>query len=75
MITIPVIYAIYLFVKPSFEAFSLLLVEPASLGLFEASKPELVDPKNVLPYLQTQIGLITSDRVLAPASAAPKSPN
>ncbi len=72
LITVPIVYAIYLLEKPRFEAFSLLRVTPASLNLFEAAKPEQIDPKNVLPYMQTQVGLITSDRVLAPAIVSPE---
>jgi capsular polysaccharide biosynthesis protein len=69
IITTPLVYSIYLFVKPRFEAFSLLRVAPASIELYAATRPEWIDPKNVAPYIQTQVGLITSDRVLAPAIA------
>jgi uncharacterized protein involved in exopolysaccharide biosynthesis len=73
IITAPIIYAIYVFEKPRFEAFSLLRVATDSASLFETSKPpEQVDPKNVAPYMQTQIGLITSDRVLGAAVASPE---
>jgi capsular polysaccharide biosynthesis protein len=75
IMTVPLIYAIYFFVEPRFEAFSLLRVAPASTDLYAATKPELIDPKNVAPYMQTQVGLITSDRVLAPAFARPEVVN
>jgi uncharacterized protein involved in exopolysaccharide biosynthesis len=67
LITVSLVYAIYLLEKPRFEAFSLLRVAPASPSLFEAAKPEQIDPKNVLPFMQTQVGLISSDRVLGAA--------
>ncbi len=67
---VPMIYVIYVLEQPRFEAFSLLRVAAASPNLFEPTKPEQIDPKNVLPYMQTQVGLISSDRVLGPAVAS-----
>ena len=69
-ITAPLVYAIYFLAEPGFEASSLLLINPNSWTLYE--KAEQVDYKRVEPFMQTQIGLITSDRVLAPAIASPE---
>src|SRR5262249_13812055 len=58
----PLAYAIMTLVKPSYEAYSLLEIEPT---------PELLNPRretpdlrSALPYIQTQVELITSDHVL-----------
>ncbi len=67
---VPIVYAIYAIEQPRYEALSLLRVAAASPNLFEPSRPEQIDPKNVLPYMQTQVGLISSDRVLGPAVAS-----
>jgi uncharacterized protein involved in exopolysaccharide biosynthesis len=72
LITAPITYAVAVFEQPRFEASSLLRAAADSPDLFERSKPEQIDPKNVLPYMQTQVGLITSDRVLGPAVASPE---
>ncbi len=63
---IPVAYLIWRFVEPTYEAFSLLQVEPAQPKLYSDRGQDNVDFKSVVPYLQTQIKLITSDRVLEP---------
>jgi hypothetical protein len=67
VVSLPVMYLIHQFVEPTFEAFSILRVTPTSWRLYESSRSENGDFKEGVPYLQTQIGLITSDRVLAPA--------
>ena len=58
----------YLTVKPSYEAFSLLKVEPSQPQLFDHHL-RTVDEAQIQPYLQTQLGLLTSDRVLEVAVA------
>jgi succinoglycan biosynthesis transport protein ExoP len=70
----PVVYLIYRYVEPTFEAFSILRVTPTSWTLYEASHSEQ-DFRGAAPYLQTQVGLITSDRVLGKAIASPKVVN
>ena len=62
-------FLIHQFVEPTFEAFSIVRVTPNPSTLFQHS--EQTDFKSAVPYLQTQIGLITSDRVLAVALARP----
>ena len=66
---IPVACWIYYFKKPTYEAFSLLQVEPREPKLFDERGLDNVEYKSVLPYLQTQVKLLTSDRVLWPAVA------
>ncbi len=69
-LSLPAMYLIYQLVEPTYEAFSILRITPTSWTLYEPS--EQIDFKGAAPYLQTQIGLITSDRVLAPALARPE---
>ncbi len=66
---IPVAYWIYYFVEPTYEAVSLLQVDPREPKLFDERGLDNVEYKRVLPYLQTQVKLLTSDRVLEPAIA------
>ena len=75
VISIPVVYLIYLMVSPTFEAFSILSVTPASPRLYEATRSEAVDFRSITPYLQTQVNLMTSDRVLGVAIANPEVVN
>ena len=65
---IPVACLIYYFVEPTYEAFCLLQIEPVPPKLYER-REENVDSRSVLPYLLTQVKLITSDRVLETAVA------
>jgi uncharacterized protein involved in exopolysaccharide biosynthesis len=68
-LSLPTMFLIHQFVEPTFEAFSIVRVTPNPSTLFQHS--EQTDFKSAVPYLQTQIGLITSDRVLAVALARP----
>ena len=69
-LSLPAMYLIRQFVEPTFEAFSIVRVTPNPGTLFQHS--EQIDFKGAVPFLQTQIGLITSDRVLAVALARPQ---
>ena len=70
VVSLPAVYLIHQFVEPTFEASSILRVTPTSWKLYQSSQPDQVDFRGAAPYLQTQIGLITSDRVFAPALAS-----
>jgi uncharacterized protein involved in exopolysaccharide biosynthesis len=59
-------------IPPTFEAGSILSVEPVH-GLYGGSKPEEI--ASHLSYMQTQIALITTDRVLYVALAGPEIKN
>ena len=61
VISTPLAYAIYSFYEPTYEAFSLLQVEPTQPQLFGPLHPG-VDMAQ--PYVQTQVQLMTSDKVL-----------
>ena len=66
---------IYLYIEPTFEAFSTVQVEPVSRSLFQQAGPESVDDRSEKLYLQTQVGLLTSDRVLQEAVTDPRVAN
>ena len=72
LICTPVVFLIHRLVEPTFEAVSVLRVTPESGGLFETTSSEDLDFSRVVPYLQTQVTLITSDRVLGVAIANPE---
>jgi succinoglycan biosynthesis transport protein ExoP len=69
-LSLPAMYLIHQFVEPTFEAFSIVRVTPSPGTLFQHS--EQIDFKGAVPYLQTQIGLITSDRVLGEVLGRPE---
>ena len=73
--SVPIVYLIRAFVVPTYEAVSLLQVQPVSHGLYGEPGPETVDFKTVLPFLQTQVALITTDRVITTALASPEIKN
>jgi capsular exopolysaccharide synthesis family protein len=65
-------YSIYRFIKPTYEAFCLLRVEPNAPDLFRSAQPGgLAEYRGVAPYLNTQASLILSDQVLNAAIASP----
>jgi polysaccharide biosynthesis transport protein len=68
-ISAPVIYLIWTFVPPTYEAFSLLHFESAHPFLYDPSAEHLVDLRGMERYLQTQVNLILSDQVLSQAVA------
>ncbi len=61
MLSTPVILLIYSLIEPTFEAFSLLQVEPTQPQLFGPLHPGI---DLAQPYVQTQVQLMTSDKVL-----------
>ena len=72
----PVAYLIHRFVEPTYEAFSVLQIEPTKERLFSIDVQDFTDRKYIEPYLQTQVLLMTSDKVLDQAiSADPRIAN
>jgi polysaccharide biosynthesis transport protein len=63
VVSAPAMCLIWLFIQPTYEAFSLLRVEPSTLNLFAPSNNQ-DNTTTHLPYLQTQVQLIKSDQVL-----------
>jgi hypothetical protein len=70
-LAVPVVYLIYTFVEPTYEAFSLLQVQPTRTQLFGPDLHDGMDKSIAQPYLETQIQLIGSDKVLDGALAWP----
>jgi polysaccharide biosynthesis transport protein len=70
MISAPIAFLIYLGVQPTYEAVSLLRIEPAVQDFLSPLNREINQSQNEI-YLKTQVGLITSARVLDPAIADP----
>ena len=72
MASTPLVYAIYLMVEPTYEAAGLLRADPTPSCKSTAPRPPGTNsPKDGLPYLLTQVQLITSDSVLDAALARP----
>jgi polysaccharide biosynthesis transport protein len=71
----PATYLILQFVEPTYEAFSLLQVQPVSHGLYGQASSDTIESRGVTSYLQTQVSLITTDRVLTKALVSPEIKN
>jgi polysaccharide biosynthesis transport protein len=72
----PAMYLILQYVSPTYEAFSLLQVQPVSHELYgQAGSDATTNFTSVMPYLQTQVNLITTDRVLTNALASTEIKN
>ena len=59
----------YVYVQPTYRAFSLIRVEPTVTDLYDVRK----DADNLEPFIQTQVQLITSPNVLTAAGTNPKA--
>ena len=73
--SIPIVYLIYRFVEPTYEAFSTLHVAPGEIPIFVSSFPDPELNDAIASYMQTQVALITCDRVLSSAIASPEVVN
>ena len=68
VVSTPLAYLIYSLVEPTYEAFSLLQVQPSQDGIFQVGALDGMDKVIAQPYLATQVQLISSDKVLDAAS-------
>ena len=75
MLAVPAVCLILQFVEPTYEAFSLLQVQPVSHELYGQANSDTIDLRSVTPYLHTQVALITTERVLTPAITSPEIKN
>jgi polysaccharide biosynthesis transport protein len=66
------VYLIQRLIPPTFEAFSILKIEPVH-DLYGQNRAE--DFRSVQTYVQTQVALVTTDRVLSDAVARPAISN
>jgi polysaccharide biosynthesis transport protein len=71
IVAAPIIFVIFRFVEPTYEAVSTLLVEPNRTNMYEAIQHQNADLRTVQPYLKTQASLLTSDQVLNSAITDP----
>jgi polysaccharide biosynthesis transport protein len=69
-VSAPMAFVIYLFVQPTYTASSLLRIDPAQPDLFSPLRRGISEEYNSI-YLNTQVGLIKTDKVLEPAVADP----
>jgi polysaccharide biosynthesis transport protein len=69
LVSAPTAFLIYLLIQPTYEASSLLRIEPAQPPLFDPISNRGIGEDQNPTYLKTQVGLITSAKVLDPAVA------
>jgi polysaccharide biosynthesis transport protein len=69
VVSVPISLFAYLLIQPTYEASSLLRIEPAQPPLFDPISNRGIDEDQNPTYLKTQVGLITSAKVLDPAIA------
>ncbi len=75
VVSTPLVYLIFTLIEPTYEAFSVLQIEPMKEFLFLMAAQNPTDRGSV-NYLQTQVQLITTDKVLDQAlSADPRIAN
>jgi len=71
VVSAPIVYVIKLLVKPTYEAYSILRIEPTKHQIFASSiGNDPAEMRSFLPYLQTQANLLTTDNVLDVAVAS-----
>ena len=70
LVSAPLAFVIYMVIQPTYEAASLLRIESAAPDVFSPLNRATGESQNST-YLKTQVGLITSARVLDPAIADP----
>jgi succinoglycan biosynthesis transport protein ExoP len=68
VISAPICFLIYQFIEPTYEATSLLRIDPAQQEIFGPINRQEIGN---MTYLQTQLGMITSDKVLDSVLASP----
>ena len=68
VVSAPLMTVIWFYIQPTYEAYSLLRIEPAAPELFG---PLRGGEGRSVSYLQTQANLITSNRILEPVVADP----
>ncbi len=71
VVSTPLAYAIYALVEPTFEAQSMLRAEPTQANPYNISGGSGGNALGDKPFLETQVRLITTDRVLEAAIAKP----
>ena len=75
VVSAPIFFLIWKFVKPTYEAFSVLRIEPTTPEIYGSVKTGFVATQNVGPYLESQLIVIASDRCSVKWSLTPSSTN
>ena len=68
VVSAPIVFLIYLFVRPTYMATSILRIEPAQQDVFGPMIRDDGEFKGE-KFLKTQVSMITTDKVLNPAVA------
>jgi polysaccharide biosynthesis transport protein len=71
LMSVPLAYLVYVLVEPTYEAFSTIRIEPAQQEIYNPVKANALETRNISAYLQTQVNVIVSDKVLEEAIANP----
>ncbi len=64
LISAPAAYFLYSLIEPTYEAYSVLRIEPSQHDLFGPLRSGLMDARGADTYLRTQVDMIRSDLVL-----------
>jgi succinoglycan biosynthesis transport protein ExoP len=74
-VSVPVIYLVFVNIEPTYEAFSTIRIEPTQPELFSPAHNSYVEARAVRPYLETQVNVMESDKVLEQAVGNPQVVN
>lgn len=70
--SVPLAWSIFVLIEPTYEAYSTIRIEARAPEIYGGKGSDtLVDWRIVSTYLQTQVNVLTSDRVLEEAIASP----
>ena len=71
LISVPLAYLVYVLVEPTYEAFSTIRIEPVQPEIYNSVRANALETRNISAYLETQVNVIVSDKVLEEAIANP----
>ena len=69
--SVPLAYLLHVMVEPTYEAFSTIRIEPTQPEIYNPIRHGVPEGRDVAAYLNTQVNLIKSDKVLEEAIANP----
>ncbi len=70
-LSVPLAYSVYVLVEPTYEAFSTMRIEPVQPEIYNPVRANALETRNISAYLETQVNVIVSDKVLEEAIANP----
>ncbi len=71
VVSVSVCLLIYVFTQPTYEAFSIILIEPTQPEIYNPIRHNPPERGSISAYLQTQVNKIKSDKVLEESIANP----